>query len=166
MNQRPLSAAYKGMASKELAAAAYAHADNELESLRIKEAVPWKTYSMLDAQFIETVERLHLMGLFWASDYWRLQFLYAGDVIGMAYEHIQGDIKKRDGYVEPLTWWKKALAAHFEALKEVCEAHGIDYKTLLKRVDITEDTDRTVGIDLEHKIRVIAALEALLAVGE
>ena len=68
--------------------------------------------------------------------------------------------------MESLTEWRKAIAAHFEALKEVCEAHGIDYKTLLKRVDITEDADRTVGIDLEHKIRVITALEALLTVGE
>lgn len=166
MNQRPLSAAYEGMTGKELAAAAYAHADNELESLRIKAAIPWKTYSMMDAQFIDALEHLHLMGYLWANDYWRLEFLYVGDVLGMAYHHITGDIQKRDGYVELLTGWKKIIAAHFEALKEVCEVHGIDYKTVLKRVGITEDADRTAGLDLEHKVNVIAALEALLTVGE
>lgn len=166
MNQRPLSAAYEGMTGKELAAAAYAHADNELESLRIKAAIPWKTYSMMDAQFIDALENLHLMGYLWANDYWRLEFLYVGDVLGMAYRHITGDIQKRDGYVELLTGWKKIIAAHFEALKEVCETHGIDYKTVLKRVNITEDADRTAGLDLEYKTRVIAALETFLAVGE
>jgi len=166
MNQRPLSAAYEGMTSRGLAAAAYAHADNELESLRIKAAIPWKSYSMMDAQFIDALEHLHFMGYLWANDYWRLQFLYAGDVIGMAYEHIAADIKKRDSYVELLTGRKKIIAAHFEALKEVCEAHGIDYKTVLKRVGITEDVDRTAGLDLEYKTRVIAALETFLAVGE
>ena len=70
MNQRPLSAAYEGMTSKELAAAAFAHADNELESLRIKAGIPWKTYSMMDAQFIDALEHLHLMGYLWANDYW------------------------------------------------------------------------------------------------
>lgn len=166
MNQRPLSAAYEGMTSRELAAAAYAHADNELESLRIKAAIPWKTYSMMDVQFIDALEHLHLMGYLWANDYWRLEFLHVGDVLGMAYHHIKGDIKKRDGYVELLAGWKKIIAAHFEALKEVCEAHGIDYKTVLKRISITEDADRTAGLDLEHKTRVIAALETFLAVGE
>lgn len=166
MNQRPLSAAYEGMTSKELAAAAYAHADNELESLRIKAVIPWKTYSMMDVQFIDTFERIHLMSYLWACDYWRLQFLYAVVVMKMAHDHIAGDIKEGNGYVESLTEWRKAIAAHFEALKEVCEAHGIDYKTLLKRVDITEDADRTVGIDLEHKTRVITALEALLTINE
>ncbi len=162
MNQRPLSAAYEGMTSRGLAAAAYAHADNELESLRIKAAIPWKTYSMMDVQFIDALEHLHLMGYLWANDYWRLEFLSAGDVLGMAYHHITGDIKKRDSYVELLTGWKKIIAAHFEALKEVCEAHGIDYKTVLKRVSIIEDTDRTAGLDLEHKANVIAALETFL----
>lgn len=166
MNQRPLSAAYEGMTSRELAAAAYAHAGNELESLRIKAAIPWRTYSMMDAQFIDTLEHLHLMGYLWANDYWRLQFLYAADVLGMAHAHIQGEIKERDGHLESLMEWKKIIAAHFEALKEVCEAHGINYQTVLKRVGIAEDVDRTAGLDLEHKVNVIAALETFLAAGD
>ena len=68
MNSKPLNAAYEVMNSEELAAAAYAHAENELESMRIKAAIPRKTYSMLDAKFVDALESIYTVGHLWTSD--------------------------------------------------------------------------------------------------
>ena len=80
MNQRLLNTAYEHMTNHQLAAAAYAYAGNELESLRIQSAVPRKTYSMLDVQFVNALERIYTAGYVWGNDYWRLQFFYSADI--------------------------------------------------------------------------------------
>lgn len=162
MNQKPLSAAYEHMTNHQLAAAAYAHLGDELETLRIKAVIPEKTYSMLDAQFVSTLNRIIIAIEVWVGEYWRLEYLSAVNVLRMAYVHIQGELTNEGKYAESIISSKQVLAAHFEALKEVCGVHGIDYKTILKRNQIAEDVDSAVGVDLEHKATLVAALEALL----
>lgn len=163
MNQKPLSAAYEHMTNHQLAAAAYAHLGDELETLRIKAVIPEKTYFMLDAQFVDTLNRIIAASQVWVSEHWRLQYLSAVNVLRMAYLHIQGELKNESEYAESIISSRQVLAAHFEALKEVCGAHGLDYKTVLKRNGITGDVDITMGVDLEYKADVIAVFEALLA---
>lgn len=164
MNQRPLNAAYEHMTNHQLAAAAYAHLGDELETLRIKAAIPEKTYSMLDAQFVSTLSRIISVSQVWVGEYWRLEYLSAVNVLRMAYAHIQGELKNESKYAESIISNKQVLAAHFEALREVCGARGIDYKVVLKRNQIAEDADSAVGVDLEHKADIVAALEALLSI--
>lgn len=166
MNQRPLSAAYEHMTNLQLAAAAYAYADNELESLRIQSAVPRKTYSMLDAEFINRLECINTAGYVWGIDYWRLRSLYAADIMKSTHDHIKGELKDVTVFLELMATWMKIFVAHFEGLKEVCEAHGIDYKSVLERTCITESTDKTMGINLDHKNSVIKALETILTTCE
>lgn len=163
MNQRPLNTSYEHMTNHQLAAAAYAFIGNELESLRIYSAVPRKTYSMLDVRFVGALERIHFASHAWAGDYWRLESFYVADVLKMTYAHIKNEMNNPDQYLEALASGKRLIAAHLEALKEVCQAHGIDYKTVLKRNHITENVDLVVGVDLGHKVAVIAALEAILS---
>ncbi len=162
MNQKPLSTAYEHMTNHQLAATAYAHLGDELETLRIKAVIPEKTYSMLDAQFVSTLNRIINVSQVWVGEYWRLEYLSAVNVLRMAYAHIQGELKNESRNAESIISNKQVLAAHFEALKEVCAAHGIDYQTILKRNQIAEDVDSAAGVDLEHKAAVIAALELLL----
>lgn len=166
MNQRPLNTAYEHMTNNQLAAAAYAYVGNELESLRIHSAVARKTYSMLDVQFVGALERIHSASYAWVGDYWRLEAFYAADVLKMAYAHINNEIRHPDQYLEALAIGKRLIAAHLEALKEVFQAHGIDYKTVLKRNHITEDVDLVMGVDLGHKVAVITALERILSTDE
>lgn len=165
MNQKPLSAAYEHMTNHQLAAAAYAHLGDELESLRIKSAVPRKTYTMLDAEFVDALVRIYTASQAWSSDYWRLQYLSTVDVVRMTYAHLKNELSNSDELLQALANSKRAIAAHVEALKEVCETRGIDYKTVLKRNQITGDVDMSMGIDQEHKTEVITALEVFLAVG-
>ena len=162
MNQKPLSAAYEHMTNHQLAAAAYAHLGDELETLRIKAVIPEKTYSMLDAQFVSTLNRIIIAIEVWVGEYWRLEYLSAVNVLRMAYVHIQGELTNEGKYAVSIISNKQVLAAHFEALKEVCGAHGIDSQTILKRNQIAEDLDSAVGVDLEHKATLVAALGALL----
>ena len=164
MNQKPLSAAYEHMTNHQLAAAAYAHLGNELETLRIKAVIPEKTYTMLDAQFVSALNRIIIAIQVWVGEYWLLQYLSAINVMRMAYAHIQGELKNESKYAESIISNQQVLMTHFDALKEVCGAHGIDYQTILKRNQISEDADSAVGVDLEHKAAVIAVLENLLAV--
>lgn len=163
MNQKPLSAAYEHMTNHQLAAAAYAHLGDELETLRIKAVIPEKTYSMLDAQFVSTLNRIISVSQVWVGEYWRLEYLSAVNVLRMAYAHIQGELTNEGKYAESIISNKQVLAAHFEALKAVCGAHGIDYQTILKRNQIAEDADSAAGVDLEYKVAAIDALEVLLA---
>jgi len=162
MNQRPLNTAYEYMTNHQLAAAAYAHLGDELETLRIKAVIPEKTYSMLDVQFVGALNRIIIAIQVWVGEYWLLQYLSAINVMRMAYAHIQGELQNEGKYAESIISNQQVLAAHFEALKEVCGAHGIDYKTILKRNQIYEDADSAVGVDLEYKADVVKALQALL----
>ena len=164
MNQRLLNTAYEHMTNHQLAAAAYAHLGDELESLRIQSAVPRKTYTMLDTQFVDKLERIHYAIYAWAVDYWRLESFYAAAILKMAYAHIKNEMINPNQHLEALARGKQLITAHLEALKEVCQAHGIDYKTILKRNHITADIDITMGVDLEHKAAVIKALETLLSI--
>lgn len=166
MNQKPLNTAYEHMTGHQLASAAYAHLGDELESLRIQSAVPRKAYSMLDVQFVGALERILFASHAWAGDYWRLESFYATDILKMAYAHIKNEMSNPDQHLEALVSGKRLIAAHLEALKEVCQAHGIDYKTVLKRNHITVDIDISMGVDLEHKAAVIEALKTLLTNGE
>lgn len=163
MNQKPLSAAYEHMTNHQLAAAAYAHLGDELESLRIQSVVPRKTYTMLDNQFVGALECINYASHVWAVDYWRLESFYAADILKMAYAYIKNEMNNPDQHLKALASGKRLIAAHLEALKEVCQAHGIDYKTVLKRNHITENVDLVVGVDLGHKVAVITALEAILS---
>lgn len=164
MNQKPLSAAYEHMTNHQLAAAAYAHLGNELETLRIKAVIPEKTYTMLDAQFVGALVRLHFASHAWAGDYWRLESSYAADILKMAYAHIKNELGNPDEHLEALANGKRLIAAHLVALKEVCEAHGVDYKTVLNRNHINANIDITMEVDLEYKAAVIKALETLLSI--
>ena len=164
MNSRPLNVAYEGMTNRELAAAAYAHIDNELEAMRIKATVPRKTYAMLDAQFVDTLERIYTLGQVWTSDFWRLHFLYATDFGRMVCADAKGDRKKSNEYLESIAVTRQTIAAHFEALQEVCEAQGINYKTVLERNGIAVDRERGVEVNLKYKADYIKALEDLLAI--
>ncbi len=68
------------------------------------------------------------------------------------------------GFAEATDCIREAIAGHFAALKEVCEAHGINYKTVLERNGITENPDNMAGVDQEYKARTIEALETLLSI--
>lgn len=163
MNQKPLSAAYEHMTNHQLAAAAYAHLGDELETLRIKAVIPERTYSMLDAQFVSALSRIISVSQVWAVDFWRLESFYAAAILKMAYAHIKNELNNPDQHLDALARGKRLIAAHLEALKEVCHAHGIDYQTVLKRNHIPVDADITLGVDQEHKAAVIETLEKLLA---
>ncbi len=164
MNKKPLNAAYEAMSGKELAAVAYAYAGNELESLRIKAAVPHKIYSMLDAQFVDALYRIHLMALVWTADYWKGNFLFAAESAIAFNAMNKGDYQKADSYFESLGRTRQVMSAHQVALKEVCSNHGIDYKVLLAKSGIAEIDCEAVGIDLEYKANLIEGLEALLKI--
>ncbi len=166
MNKKSLEAAYEGMNTRELAAAAYAHADNELERMRIKAAIPRKTYTMLDAQFTETLDRIFTLGHLWTGDYWRLQFLFAAHSARMIDAEAKSNNQKTDEQRQAINKVRQQLAAHFEALKEVCAAHGLNYKTILERSGVIENLDlHGMQVDYRHKETVVEALEALLTVG-
>ena len=166
MNKKSLEVAYETMNSQELAAAAYAHADNELERMRIKVAIPRKTYTMLDAQFTETLDRIFILGHLWTSDYWRLQFLIASHCAVMINADAKGDNHDGNEQRKAVNKVRQQLAAHFEALKEVCVSHGLNYKTILERNGVIENLDlHSSQVDYRYKETVVEALEALLIVG-
>lgn len=165
MNKKSLEVAYETMNSQELAAAAYAHADNELERMRIQAAIPRKTYTMLDAQFTETLDRIFILGHLWTSDYWRLQFLIAAHSAVMINADAKGNNQEGDEQRQAIDKVRQQLAAHFEALKEVCAAHGLDYKTILERNGIIENLDlQSAQVDDEYKETLVETLLALLTV--
>ena len=165
MNKKSLEAAYEGMNARELAAAAYAHADNELERMRIKAAIPRKTYTMLDAQFTETLDRIFMLGHLWTGDYWRLQFLFAAHSAQMINADVKGSNQEGAEQRQAINKIRRQLAAHLEALKEVCAAHGLNYKTILDRNGVIENLDlHSAQVDDPYKEILVETLEALLTV--
>ena len=137
MTKDPIAKMYKHLTAQELALLAFASlpGGDELEQARIYDAVPRRTYSCPDMDFVKHLDRVFNMACCWAIQYWQCQTRTMAArslwLTAKGDRHWQAD--------EALYRHQRRQAAIEAALMEICQEHGIDIDAVKQLAGITSD---------------------------
>lgn len=138
MKEKRTTKLYEGLTSKRKATLTlhYMGEQDATEIERIRSTVPWKDYRCMDAEYTDWRDRLLHITMAWGLDYWRAVYVHAHAV----HQLTRLDLKAADS--EALQAFTKAderveralarIVALQEALKDVCQQHGLDHEDVIK----------------------------------
>ncbi len=161
MTKDPIAKMYKHLTAQELALLAFASLANgdELEQARIADAVPRRTYSCLDADFTQHLDRVFNMACCWAIQYWQCQTRTMAArtlwLTAKGEQHLQAD--------EALYRHQRRQAAIEAALMEICQEHGIDIEAVKQIAGITSDFTGKTDPDPDYLAQVKRDMLGVLA---
>lgn len=119
---------YENLNSKEKALLCfhYSTVGNTTEADRIAAMVPWRTYKMREAEFLDWLQAVHCVAEFWGWQHWRLQAKRLAALGGMQIMLQRNDLKQIEAFTEAFEQWEAQLLALDAALDSVCRQHGIN----------------------------------------
>lgn len=158
-----ISKMYENLTSKEKALLSfhYSVTGNTTEADRIAAMVPWKTYKMRDAEFLDWLHAVHHVAEFWGSQHWKMQAERLAALSGILIMQEREDYDRLEAFTETFELWEACLLALDVATESVCTQHGIDPSTIRALYDAERFRPRNTRMapDAEY----LAAVEARLA---
>lgn len=142
MKEKRTTKLYEGLSPKQKAALTlhYIGEQDAAEIERIRSTVEWKTYRCIDAEYTDWRDRFFDASLVWGVMYWRALFIHELDASAFhrAVHRLldsKADGEERKAFDEADQAQERSLArvvALQEALKDVCQQHGLDHEDVTK----------------------------------
>lgn len=157
---------YENLTSKEKALLSfhYSATGNTTEADRITAMVPWKTYKMRDAEFLDWLHAVHHVAEFWGWQHWKMQAKRLAALGGILVMQQREDYDRLEAFTEAFELWEACLLALDAATESVCGQHGIDPRTIRALSDGDRFRSLSTGLapDAEYLAEVGAGLAGIL----
>ena len=128
MKRDPIAKMYDKLTTKQQAALAFNQliSGNQVETERVIDAVPIRTYRCKDLDFQDQFEGYKMMALLWALEYWQLYAQRMEALVRLNLYIRRRDWIKADLAHEQLEHLGSCLSAIDRALEVICEARCLD----------------------------------------
>jgi hypothetical protein len=123
---------YRNLTNKQLAVLAFNHVlrGDEVEVEKIASAAPRKSYSCPDAEYTSTLDTFFQIAQIWSVDYWKARCLVFETIYhwqAAVQRNAKGDAK---AFLEVIKNNEGQVLALFQAMKNVCEEHGLSFESI------------------------------------
>jgi len=163
-----LTKAYRGLNADQLAALAFHYMTdtNKLEFERVSSAVPVKTYTCPDVDYLARLDNFTRFSAFWAIEHWRLRCRKAEMLAAALAGLRRGDDEKTDALIEAHEQAENYLLALDAALVAICQGKGIDPADVRKMAGAApfKPMRGDIEADAEYQTDMQANLARLLEV--